>query len=82
MFTGYFAKLRVYEQNGLIPVAICGGVPNWYKGLWYKKLAPKWTFFNEWNRFVHNWYRLCGDYTTTNNGYSFESIQEYKRGSR
>lgn len=23
MFTGYFAKLKTYEQNGLIPVAIC-----------------------------------------------------------
>lgn len=48
MFTGYFAKLKTYEQNDLIPVAICGKVPSWYKGLWYKKLAPKWTFFNEW----------------------------------
>ena len=48
MFTGYFAKLKTYEQNGLIPVAICGKAPNWYKGLRYKKLAPKWAFFNEW----------------------------------
>lgn len=48
MYTGYFAKLRTYEKAGLIPIAICGGIPNWYKGLWYKKLAPKWSFFNEW----------------------------------
>ena len=48
MFTGYFTKLKTYEQNGLIPVAICGKTPSWYNGLWYKKLAPKWTFFNEW----------------------------------
>lgn len=48
MYTGYFAKLKTYEQNDLIPVAICGGIPTWYKGLWYKKLAPKWAFFNEW----------------------------------
>ena len=48
MFTGYFAKLKTYEQNGLILVAICGKTPSWYNGLWYKKLAPKWTFFNEW----------------------------------
>ena len=48
MFTGYFAKLKTYEQNSLIPVAICGKTPSWYNGLWYKKLAPKWTFFNEW----------------------------------
>jgi uncharacterized protein YeaO (DUF488 family) len=48
MYTGYFAKLRTYEKAGLIPIAICGGIPNWYNGLWYKKLAPKWSFFNEW----------------------------------
>lgn len=48
MYTGYFAKLKDYERLGLIPIAICGGIPNWYKGLWYKKLAPKWSFFNEW----------------------------------
>lgn len=47
MWTGYLAKLKEYEKNGLIPVAICGGIPTWYKGLWYKKLAPKWSFFNE-----------------------------------
>lgn len=48
MYTGYFAKLKYYEEQGLVPIAICGGIPNWYKGLWYKKLAPKWSFFNEW----------------------------------
>ena len=47
MFSGYFAKLKTYEQNGLIPVAICGKTLSWYNGLWYKKLALKWTFFNE-----------------------------------
>lgn len=48
MYTGYFAKIKTYEKAGLIPIAICGGIPKWYKGLWYKKLAPKWSFFNEW----------------------------------
>lgn len=48
MYTGYFAKIKTYEKAGLISIAICGGIPNWYKGLWYKKLAPKWSFFNEW----------------------------------
>ena len=48
MYTGYFAKIKTYEKARLIPIAICGGIPNWYKGLWYKKLAPKWSFFNEW----------------------------------
>ena len=54
MYTGYFAKIKTYEKAGLIPIAICGGIPNWYKGLWYKKLAPKWSFFNEWKNGIEH----------------------------
>ena len=54
MYTGYFAKLKYYEEQGLIPIAICGGIPDWYKGLWYKKLAPKWSFFNEWKNGIEH----------------------------
>lgn len=45
MFTGYFAKLKEYKQAGLIPISISGKSPDWYDGLEYKKLAPKWAFF-------------------------------------
>lgn len=48
MKTGYFAKLSSYKEKGLIPVAICGKSPDWYDGLEYKKLAPKYDFFKEW----------------------------------
>ena len=48
MFTGYFAKLKEYKQAGLIPISISGKAPEWYDGLEYKKLAPKWAFFQEW----------------------------------
>lgn len=48
MYTGYFAHIKKYKEAGLTPIAICGGLPGWYDGLWYKKLAPKWSFFNEW----------------------------------
>lgn len=30
------------------PIAICGKSPDGYKGLEYKKLAPKWWFFKQW----------------------------------
>ena len=36
MYTGYFAKLKYYEEQGLIPIAICGGIPKWYNGLWFE----------------------------------------------
>lgn len=53
MYTGYFAKLKKYQEAGLVPVSIAGKAPSWYKGLEYKKLAPKWEFFNEWKNGSH-----------------------------
>ena len=53
MYTGYFAQLKKYETAGLIPVSICGKAPDWYTGLQYKKLAPKWLFFSEWKSGSH-----------------------------
>lgn len=53
MFTGYFAQLNKYKEAGLTPISICGKAPDWYTGLQYKKLAPKWDFFNEWKSGSH-----------------------------
>ncbi len=49
IFTTYFAQLRNLPEN-IVPVSICGRAPDWYTGLQYKKLAPKWSFFQEWKR--------------------------------
>ena len=53
MYTGYYAKIKEYKEAGLIPVSIAGKAPDWYDGLEYKKLAPKWEFFNEWKNGSH-----------------------------
>ena len=53
MYTGYFAQLKKYEAAGLIPISICGKAPDWYNGLQYKVLAPKWAFFKEWKDGSH-----------------------------
>lgn len=53
MLTGYYAKLKIYMDAGLVPVSIAGKAPTWYSGLEYKKLAPKWEFFNEWKNGSH-----------------------------
>lgn len=47
IYTSYFANIRNLPEN-VIPVAICGKSPDGYKGLEYKKLAPKYWFFKEW----------------------------------
>ena len=47
IYTSYFAKLKSLPDN-IIPISICGKAPGWYKGLQYKKLAPKFDFFMKW----------------------------------
>ena len=49
IYTSYFAKLRSLPEN-IIPISICGKAPEWYTGLQYKKLAPKYGFFMEWKK--------------------------------
>ena len=47
IYTSYFAKMKSLPDN-VVPIAICGGLPKWYEGLSYKKLAPKYGFWKEW----------------------------------
>ena len=58
IYTSYFAKLQELENHNVIPVSICGKAPNWYKGLQYKKLAPKYDFFMEWKKNHDNDYYI------------------------
>lgn len=41
-----------------IPISICGKAPDWYTGLQYKKLAPKYGFFMEWKKNHDNDYYI------------------------
>lgn len=49
MYTSYFAKLKKLPED-IVPISICGKAPDWYTGLQYKKLAPKYKFFMEWKQ--------------------------------
>lgn len=53
MYTGYYSRLKKYLDAGLYPVSIAGWAPDFYHGAEYKKLAPKWQFFNEWKNGSH-----------------------------
>lgn len=57
IYTSYFAKLKSLPDN-VVPISICGKVPDWYKGLQYKKLAPKYDFFMEWKKNHDNDYYI------------------------
>ena len=54
-YTSYFANLKKLPDN-VVPISICGKAPDWYSGLQYKKLAPKYHFFMEWKRTHDNAY--------------------------
>lgn len=59
IYTSYFAKLKSLPDN-IIPISICGKAPDCYKGLQYKKLAPKYNFFMEWKKtHDNNYYIKC-----------------------
>ena len=57
IYTTYFANLRKLPPD-VIPISICGKAPDWYTGLQYKKLAPKYSFFMEWKKTHDNEYYI------------------------
>ena len=57
IYTSYFARLKSLPDN-IIPISICGKAPDWYKGLQYKKLAPKYDFFMKWKEDHDNDYYI------------------------
>lgn len=57
IYTSYFAQLKNLPDN-IIPISICGKAPDWYTGLQYKKLAPKYDFFQEWKKNHDNDYYI------------------------
>lgn len=57
IYTSYFAKLKLLPDN-IVPIAICAKAPDWYKGLQYKKLAPKYDFFMKWKENHDNDYYI------------------------
>ena len=48
IYTGYYAKLKKYQEAGLTPISIAGKAPNFYNGVQYKKFAPSWDIFSKW----------------------------------
>ena len=57
IYTSYFAKLK-YLLKDIVPIYICVKCPEWYKGIQYKVLAPKYKFFMEWKKNGDNDYYI------------------------
>ena len=56
-YTSYFANLKKLPSH-MITISICGKAPDWYQGLQYKKLAPKYDFFTKWKENHDNEYYI------------------------
>jgi len=57
IYTSYFANIKNLPNN-IIPIAICGKSPDYYEGLQYKILAPKYSFFIKWKETQDNDYYI------------------------
>lgn len=57
IYTSYFANLKNLPPL-IVPISICGKAPEWYYGLQYKKLAPKYDFFMKWKKDGDNDYYI------------------------
>ena len=57
IYTTYFSNLRNIPKY-MTPISIAGKSPDWFKGLEYKKLAPKYQFFKIWKETKNNNYYI------------------------
>ena len=59
IYTGYFQNVKKYEQAGLTPISIAGYAPDYYKGIQFKTLAPKHSWWTEWHdkHLSNDWYK-------------------------
>lgn len=57
IYTTYFANVKHLPEN-MVPIAICGRSPTSWRGLEYKRLAPKWEFFKVWKETHDNDYYI------------------------
>lgn len=47
IYTGYYAKLKEYKDNGLYPIGITLKPPQWFNGTNITALAPRWVYFKK-----------------------------------
>lgn len=57
IYTTYFSNLINLPDN-IIPIAICGKIPDGWSGRRYRKLAPKYDFFKVWKQTHDNNYYI------------------------
>ena len=55
IYTSYFDNItNLSNKNDYKFISIAGRSPEWYDGIEYKVLAPKWNFFKIWKETKDN----------------------------
>lgn len=51
IYTSYFAKMKAIQMADKTAVfcAVCGRLPDWFDGSWYRKAAPKLSWWKWWH---------------------------------
>lgn len=57
IYTTNFANLKKLPKD-IIPISICSKAPDWYNGLQYRRLAPKYGFYIQWKQTHDNEYYI------------------------
>lgn len=66
IYTTYFANLKNLPEE-IVPISISGSVPNFYKGIQYKRLAPRWETLTRYKQsgdeqaFIKDFYKYVLD---------------------
>ena len=81
IYTTYFAKLSCLPQN-VIPISICAKAPEWYKGIQFKGLAPKYGFFSKWKQTHDNDYYIRHYYNEVLWGYDPHNLVKFLEAYR
>ena len=46
VYTSYWGRAKKLKENGIEPIAICRGLPEFFRGQSFPDLAPKWNMMN------------------------------------
>ena len=59
IYTGRFVEIENYERIGFVPVSIAGKTPDYYEGIQFKVLAPKYDWWKKWHdeHLSNEWYK-------------------------
>lgn len=57
IWTSFFDN-RDNIPREVVQISIAGKAPEWYSGIQYKRLAPKWSFWQEWEKNGDNDYYI------------------------